>query len=93
MWKLQLKEELECPTLLGEVNTSARLTCLTVWKPTSLKSKDEAKDEATTSAEIPKDLLKTKKVRLMEEVILEDESKPPKKKKKKKDGAKSNQPV
>ncbi|KAJ0059112.1 hypothetical protein NL108_007492 [Boleophthalmus pectinirostris] len=84
LWKLQLKEELESPTLLGEVNTSARLTCLAVWKPTSLKNKEETQDEATTSkTEIPSDLLRPKKVRVMEEVIIEDESKPPKKKKKK----------
>ncbi|XP_072296775.1 p21-activated protein kinase-interacting protein 1-like [Eucyclogobius newberryi] len=95
MWKLQLKEELEPPTLLGEVNTSARLTCLAVWKPTSLKVKEESKDEATTSRDVPVELLRPKKVRLMEKVILEDESKPPKKKKrrKKKDAAKLNHPV
>uniref|UniRef100_A0A3B4A3C8 Uncharacterized protein n=1 Tax=Periophthalmus magnuspinnatus TaxID=409849 RepID=A0A3B4A3C8_9GOBI len=83
MWKLQLKEVLESPTLLGEVNTSARLTCLAVWKPKSLKNKEETKDEATTSKGKKLDLLRPKKVRVMEEVILEDESKPPKKKKKK----------
>lgn len=83
MWKLLVKEELESPTLLGEVNTSARLTCLAVWKPTSVKNKEETKDEATTSKEAVSELLRPKKVRLVEEVILEDESKPPKKKKKK----------
>ncbi|CAL9689606.1 unnamed protein product [Knipowitschia caucasica] len=84
MWKLQLKEALERPTLLGAVNTLARLTCLSVWKPASVKKQEEAADPATTSSQIPKDLLPTKKVRLMEEVILEDESKPPKRKRKKK---------
>lgn len=82
MWKLQLKEKLESPTLLGEVNTSARLTCLAVWKPTSLKNKEGTKDTATTSKEVASELLRPKKVRMFEEVILEDESKPPKKKKK-----------
>lgn len=85
MWKLQLKEELDSPTLLAEVNTSARLTCLTVWKPMSLKIKEGTKDEATTSKDVLDELVKTKRVRLAEEVILEDESKL---KKKKKDGAK-----
>lgn len=89
MWKLQLKEELESPALLGEVNTAARLTCLAVWKPTSLKSTEETKDDATTSKEVVRELLRPKKVRVFEEVILEDESKPPKKKKKKKQSTKS----
>lgn len=91
MWKLHLKEELESPTLLGEVNTSARLTCLAVWKPSSVPSststEEPAAAKATTSQELASDLLRTKRVRIAtEEVILEDESKP----KKKKDGGKSN---
>lgn len=84
MWKLHLKEALECPTLLGEVNTEARLTCLTVWKLSSAQEISEKTDksEATTSAELVQELSKTKRVRIMaEEVILEDESKPKKKKK------------
>lgn len=84
MWKLHLKEELESPTLLGEVNTSARLTCLTVWKPSSVPSSasEEPAAQATTSEELAQELSKTKRVRIAtEEVILEDESKPKKKKK------------
>ncbi|XP_071347450.1 p21-activated protein kinase-interacting protein 1-like [Trachinotus anak] len=82
MWKLHLKEELEPPTLLGEVNTTARLTCLAVWKPSSVQQKaEEPAAEATTSEELARELSKTKKVRIAEEVILEDESKPKKKKK------------
>uniref|UniRef100_A0A3Q4BV07 Anaphase-promoting complex subunit 4 WD40 domain-containing protein n=1 Tax=Mola mola TaxID=94237 RepID=A0A3Q4BV07_MOLML len=87
MWKLLLKD-LEGPTLLGGVNTSARLTCLAVWKPSSvplLVGAEEPAAEAATSEELVRELSKTKKVRLVEEVILEDESKP---KKKKKDGGK-----
>uniref|UniRef100_A0A671VF48 PAK1 interacting protein 1 n=1 Tax=Sparus aurata TaxID=8175 RepID=A0A671VF48_SPAAU len=91
MWKLHLKEELESPTLLGEVNTSARLTCLAVWKPSSVPSSTSAEEpaaKATTSQELARELLKTKRVRIAtEEVILEDESKP---KKKKEDVGKSN---
>lgn len=43
-------QNLEAPTLLGEVSTSARLTCLAVWKP-SLPQKITAEPaaEATTS--------------------------------------------
>ncbi|KAG7220917.1 hypothetical protein INR49_017767 [Caranx melampygus] len=83
MWKLHLKEELEPPTLLGEVNTTARLTCLAVWKPSSVQQiAEEPAAEATTSKEITQELSKTKRVRMAtEEVILEDESKPKKKKK------------
>ncbi|TMS09807.1 p21-activated protein kinase-interacting protein 1-like [Larimichthys crocea] len=83
MWKLHLKEELESPTLLGEVNTTARLTCLAVWKPSSVqKIAEEPAAEATTSKELAQELSKTKRVRIVaEEVILEDESKPKKKKK------------
>lgn len=81
MWKLYLKEELEPPTLLGEVNTTARLTCLAVWKPKSVTIKLEPETEATTSEDVPRELLKTKRVHIAEEVILEDESKPKKKKK------------
>lgn len=81
MWKLQMKEELERPTLLGEVNTSARLTCVTVWRPVSLKTPEGMKEQATTSTEVAGDLLTSKRVRLAEEVILEDEGKTKKKKK------------
>lgn len=84
MWKLHLKEDLECPTLLGEVNTEARLTCLAVWKPSSMPqvAEKEEKSEAATSAELVRELSKTKRVRIAtEEVVLEDESKPKKGKK------------
>ncbi|KAF7662593.1 hypothetical protein LDENG_00231910 [Lucifuga dentata] len=90
MWKLHLKEELESPTLLGEVNTTARLTCLAVWKPSSgLQVAEDEEAKATTSEEVTLELSKNKRVRITEEVILEDESKAKKKKKKKKkDGGK-----
>ncbi|XP_049454544.1 p21-activated protein kinase-interacting protein 1-like [Epinephelus fuscoguttatus] len=83
MWKLHLKEELESPSLLGEVNTMARLTCLAVWKPSSVQQiAEEPAARATTSEELAQELSKTKRVRITaEEVILEDESKPKKKKK------------
>ncbi|XP_069014037.1 p21-activated protein kinase-interacting protein 1-like [Embiotoca jacksoni] len=83
MWKIHLKEELEPPTLLGEVNTTARLTCLAVWKPSSVQQiPKQPSSEATTSAVLALELSKTKRVRIAtEEVILEDESKPKKKKK------------
>ncbi|KAK2895937.1 p21-activated protein kinase-interacting protein 1-like [Channa argus] len=83
MWKLHLKEELESPTLLGEVNTTARVTCLAIWKPSSVQQIiDKPEAEATTSEEITQELLKKKRVKIAtEEVVLEDESKPKKKKK------------
>ncbi|XP_074543865.1 p21-activated protein kinase-interacting protein 1-like [Halichoeres trimaculatus] len=84
MWKLHLKEELESPTLLGEVNTTARLTCLAVWKPSSVQqTTEEPAAKATTSSERAQEQSKTKRAHIAtEEVILEDESKPKKKKKK-----------
>ncbi|XP_070701025.1 p21-activated protein kinase-interacting protein 1-like [Pempheris klunzingeri] len=83
MWKLHLKEELESPTLLGEVNTTARLTCLAVWKPSSVQTTaEEPAAEATTSKEVAQELSKTKRVRVAtDKVVLEDESKTKKKKK------------
>lgn len=45
-----VQQELESPTLLGEVNTTARLTCLAVWKPSSVQqTAEEPAAEATTS--------------------------------------------
>ncbi|KAJ3581985.1 hypothetical protein NHX12_016013, partial [Muraenolepis orangiensis] len=77
MWKLQIGEELKPPTLLGEVNTTARLTCLAVWRPESiLEVKDEPKVGPTASevAEITQELMKNKRVRIAAEaVIIEDE--------------------
>lgn len=47
---VQSNQELESPILLGEVNTTARLTCLAVWKPSSVPQVDEEPtSEATTS--------------------------------------------
>ncbi|KAK2822700.1 hypothetical protein Q5P01_022765 [Channa striata] len=83
MWKLHLKEEPESPTLLWEVNTEARVTCLAVWKPSSVQQMiEEPAAEATTSEELAQELSKKKRVKIStEEVVLEDESKPKKKKK------------
>ncbi|KAM8838876.1 p21-activated protein kinase-interacting protein 1-like [Synchiropus picturatus] len=82
LWKLHLKEELESPTLLLEVNTTARLTCLAVWRPSTVQQVTEEREKPTSSQEIAAQLSKVKrKVRLCtEKVILEDESKPKKKK-------------
>ncbi|XP_054611699.1 p21-activated protein kinase-interacting protein 1-like [Dunckerocampus dactyliophorus] len=77
MWKVHMNEELECPTLLGEVNTTARLTCLAVWKPSWAQQSTEERSKATTCKEVAQELLKTRRVRIAtEEVVLEDESKP-----------------
>ncbi|KAM9720162.1 p21-activated protein kinase-interacting protein 1-like [Menidia menidia] len=82
LWKILLKEELESPTLLGEVNTTARLTCLAVWKPSTVQEiAEKPAPEATTSAELLQELTRKKRVQITgEKVILEDESKPKKKK-------------
>ncbi|XP_031666689.1 p21-activated protein kinase-interacting protein 1-like isoform X1 [Oncorhynchus kisutch] len=90
MWKLNL-ESLEPPVLLGKVNTTARLTCLAVWKPTTLQEPPpEVKTEPTTSHDV-KDVLelekkrKRKRVRISTvEVVQEEDASP----KKKKDGGK-----
>ncbi|KAG7272214.1 hypothetical protein CRUP_035741 [Coryphaenoides rupestris] len=83
MWKLQIGEELKPPTLLCEVNTTARLTCIAVWKPESiLEVKDDSETVPTASEvlELAKELTRTKRVRIAtEEVIIEDESEPKKK--------------
>lgn len=82
MWKVHLKEELECPIQLGEVNTTARLTCLTVWRPSSVQPIPDGPSTAT-SEDLALELAKKKRVReTTEEVIVEDESIPKKKKKK-----------
>ncbi|XP_042185130.1 p21-activated protein kinase-interacting protein 1-like isoform X3 [Oncorhynchus tshawytscha] len=89
MWKLNL-ESLEPPVLLGKVNTTARLTCLAVWKPTTLQEPPpEVKTEPTTSHDV-KDVLelekkRKKRVRISTvEVVQEEDASP----KKKKDGGK-----
>ncbi|XP_014864318.1 PREDICTED: p21-activated protein kinase-interacting protein 1 [Poecilia mexicana] len=82
MWKLHLKEELEPPVLLGEVNTTARLTCLAVWRPLSVQPISDGPSKAATSEELAQELAKKKRGRaITEKVIVEDESKPKKKKK------------
>lgn len=89
MWKLQLTEATQPPVLLGQVNTTARITCLAVWKPLSVPEETEAPNKATTSQEVKEivEAAKRKRVRVAgEEVILEGlEVKP---KKKMKDGGK-----
>uniref|UniRef100_A0A3Q0SX59 PAK1 interacting protein 1 n=1 Tax=Amphilophus citrinellus TaxID=61819 RepID=A0A3Q0SX59_AMPCI len=84
MWKIHL-EELESPTLLGEVNTTARLTCLAVRRPSSVQQQiaEEEAPQATTSEEPVPELPRRKRVQIAtEEVVLEEESRPKKKKKK-----------
>lgn len=83
MWKLQIQEDLQPPTLLGKVNTTARLTCLAVWKPSSIQQPLEEPDaKATTSQEIIQELSRKRRVKIAEEVVvIEDESEPKKNKK------------
>ncbi|XP_040289155.1 p21-activated protein kinase-interacting protein 1 [Bufo bufo] len=44
IWRLDLKKVNAAPTLLCEVSTSARLTCLSVWCPGVIDNKTEAAD-------------------------------------------------
>lgn len=49
-------QQLESPALLGEVNTSARLTCLAVWKPSSVPpafTEEPAETAATSDGDFP----------------------------------------
>ncbi|XP_067291370.1 p21-activated protein kinase-interacting protein 1-like isoform X2 [Pseudorasbora parva] len=87
LWKLNL-EKLETPSLLGQVNTTARLTCLSVWIPGEAKETtvEQSAQPATSKAvvELPVPV-KGKRVRLPgEEVIVVEESSSTKKGKKKK---------
>ncbi|KAI2648816.1 p21-activated protein kinase-interacting protein 1-like [Labeo rohita] len=88
LWKLNL-ENLKTPSLLGQVNTTARLTCLSIWKPGQVKetiTEQSAQPETSKAAvaEPPKPA-KGKRVRLPgEEVILEESSSTKQAKKKKK---------
>ncbi|XP_012673011.2 p21-activated protein kinase-interacting protein 1-like [Clupea harengus] len=79
LWKLHLDEDPKPPALLLEVNTTARLTCLTVFKPTA---EDKPTEEQPTSSTATEDLplpSKNKRVRIAtEEVILEGDCKPKK---------------
>lgn len=49
-------QQLKTPALLGEVNTSARLTCLAVWKPSSVPpafTEEPAEKAATSDGDFP----------------------------------------
>ncbi|XP_030625043.1 p21-activated protein kinase-interacting protein 1-like [Chanos chanos] len=89
LWKVNL-EVLDPPVLLGQVNTTARLTCLSVWQSTAeLKDSGEHTGQATTSqvSEDASQLSKKKRMHISsEEVVLQEDSgsKPEKKQGKKK---------
>lgn len=75
LWKLNL-ESIESPKLLGQLNTTARLTCLCVWMPGETKETAEQPAQATTSEDVLDALVpvRSKRVRILgEEVIMEDE--------------------
>ncbi|XP_039609961.1 p21-activated protein kinase-interacting protein 1-like [Polypterus senegalus] len=76
MWRVNPKKFQECPTLLGEINTTARLTCLAVWKPSLMDSVETKKTEATCSEGVEESLPQPKKLRKVteqpsEEVLVE----------------------
>ncbi|CAM4723737.1 unnamed protein product [Leuciscus chuanchicus] len=87
LWKLNL-EKLETASLLGQVNTTARLTCLSVWKPGEAKETtvEQSAQPATSKTVVePPVPAKGKRVRLPgEEVILVEEGSSTKRGKKKK---------
>ncbi|CAL8314943.1 unnamed protein product [Gadus morhua 'NCC'] len=86
MWKLVISEELKPPTLLGEVNSTARLTCMAVWTPELILEAKEDPEPVVTAAEVAelaKEITRSKRVRIATDaVIIEDESQPKKKAKK-----------
>ncbi|NWI08242.1 PK1IP protein, partial [Crypturellus soui] len=49
MWNLDLNKIKDVPSLLGEVNTKARLTCLAVWFDQALEMKENPDKAATAS--------------------------------------------
>ncbi|NWY01144.1 PK1IP protein, partial [Nothoprocta ornata] len=63
MWNLDLKKIKDAPTLLGEVDTKARLTCLAVWFDQASETKEKSDKAATASqaTEEEKSLLVRKK--------------------------------
>uniref|UniRef100_A0A673M6W6 Guanine nucleotide-binding protein G(olf) subunit alpha n=1 Tax=Sinocyclocheilus rhinocerous TaxID=307959 RepID=A0A673M6W6_9TELE len=86
LWKLNL-ENLETPSLLGQVNTTARLTCLSIWKRGEAKETiaDQSAQPETSKAVVePSKPAKGKRVRLPGEVVILEESSSTKQGKKKK---------
>ncbi|XP_051538009.1 p21-activated protein kinase-interacting protein 1-like isoform X2 [Myxocyprinus asiaticus] len=85
MWKLNL-ENLETPSLLGQMNTTARLTCLSIWKPDKEKEAPAAPPAqpatSKTVVESPTPA-KGKRVRITGEVVIIQEESSSKKQGKK----------
>ncbi|MGH0151200.1 UNVERIFIED_CONTAM: hypothetical protein FKN15_024242 [Acipenser sinensis] len=86
MWKLDLEKIQDTPALLGEVNTSARLTCLGVWQASPVESSQQVEAEAACSQaeEDSIKLVRTKKVEFVEGKIATKKRKAEETKKKKK---------
>uniref|UniRef100_A0A672LAX4 Uncharacterized protein n=1 Tax=Sinocyclocheilus grahami TaxID=75366 RepID=A0A672LAX4_SINGR len=85
LWKLNL-ENLETPSLLGQVNTTARLTCLSIWKRGEAKetiAEQSAQPETSKAVVEPSKPAKGKRVRLPGEVVILEESSSTKQGKKK----------
>ncbi|KAK1173660.1 p21-activated protein kinase-interacting protein 1-like [Acipenser oxyrinchus oxyrinchus] len=68
MWKLDPEKIQDTPALLGEVNTSARLTCLGVWQASPVESSQQVEAEAACyqAQEDANKLVRTKKVEFVE---------------------------
>uniref|UniRef100_A0A4W4EX15 Anaphase-promoting complex subunit 4 WD40 domain-containing protein n=1 Tax=Electrophorus electricus TaxID=8005 RepID=A0A4W4EX15_ELEEL len=85
LWKLNMEREEEV-CLLGQVNTTARLTCLSVWRHNS--EKESSAEQTTESTAEAGPLNTNKRVRIWtEEVLLEDGTSSKKQTKKKKQKA------
>ncbi|XP_057178382.1 p21-activated protein kinase-interacting protein 1-like [Triplophysa rosa] len=76
MWKLDL-ENPESPSLLGQINTTARLTCLTVWIPGEEKETPVEQTVPPATSKTVAELsmpAKGKRVRTTDAVIIDDET-------------------
>ncbi|TRY91390.1 hypothetical protein DNTS_013521 [Danionella cerebrum] len=80
LWKLNL-EALETPSLLSQVNSTARLTCMCVWKtPKHAAMTDTSKEETKQAPSVSRKRVRPSR----EEVIIEDSGSKSQRKKKKK---------
>ncbi|XP_048856774.1 p21-activated protein kinase-interacting protein 1-like isoform X2 [Brienomyrus brachyistius] len=75
LWNVNLEKVMEVPALLGKVNTTARLTCLSVWQPGpqgECTAEQDVTSQASTTATEPK--RRKKEIVFTEEVVIEEPS-------------------
>ncbi|KAJ8268040.1 hypothetical protein COCON_G00132120 [Conger conger] len=77
IWKLHLDQMQEPPALLVEVNSTARLTCLAVWRaglPQESTGEKEVQASTSQATECAIEVTKPKRVRIStEEVVIEED--------------------